>query len=112
MTIVIRSEKSVATRALPKIDGLLSVFSLIPSYRWSLPKRGRTGLNHDKLNVMTISLMKALKTEERRFSATASLADGGDGSFEDGSFACGQENEGQVQRNHGLQVLLEPQRTA
>ena len=31
MTIVIRSEKRVATRARPKMDGILSVFSLTPS---------------------------------------------------------------------------------
>lgn len=31
MTIVIRREKSVATRARPKMDGILSVFSLAPS---------------------------------------------------------------------------------
>ena len=33
MRMVMRSEKSVATRARPKIEGLLSALSLIPSYR-------------------------------------------------------------------------------
>lgn len=65
MTIVIKSEKSVATRARPKIDGLLSAFSLIPSYRYSPPKRDRTGLNHDRLSIMMLSLVKALGIEER-----------------------------------------------
>ncbi len=66
MIIVIRSERSVATRARPKIEGLLSVFSLIPSYRYSPPKRDRTGPNHDRLNTMMIPLVKALIDGERR----------------------------------------------
>ena len=64
ITIVIRSEKRVATRARPMIDGLLSEVSLIPSYRYSPPKRDRTGLNHDRLNIMMFSLVKALGNVE------------------------------------------------
>ena len=60
ITTVIRSEKSVAIRARPKIDGLLSVVSLIPSYRYSPPKRDRLGLNHDRLNIIIFSVVKAL----------------------------------------------------
>ena len=60
ITMVIRSENSVAIRARPKIDGLLSVVSLIPSYRYSLPKRDRPGLNHDRLNIIIFSAVKAL----------------------------------------------------
>lgn len=64
MTIVIRSEKRVATRARPNIDGILSDFSLIPSYRYSPPKRDRTGFNHDRLNIMMLSLVKVPRNEE------------------------------------------------
>ena len=60
ITIVIRSKKSVAIRARPNIDGLLSVVSLIPSYRYSPPKRDRTGLNHDRLNNIMFSVVKTL----------------------------------------------------
>ena len=63
MTSVVRTERRVATRARPKIDVLLSVCSLIPSYRYSPPKRDRTGANHDRLNIM-ISVVKALKDRE------------------------------------------------
>ena len=63
MTSVIRREKRVAIRARPKIDVLLSVCSLTPSYRYSPPKRDRTGANHDRLNII-ISLAKALKNGE------------------------------------------------
>ena len=68
MIIVIRSERSVATRARPKIEGLLSVFSLIPSYRYSPPNRDRTGVNHDRLNIMTTSPVNAFKEGEKGFS--------------------------------------------
>lgn len=63
MTSVIRTERRVATRARPKIDALLSVCSLIPSYRYSPPKRDRTGVSHDRLNII-ISLAIALKDGE------------------------------------------------
>ena len=66
MTMVIRSEKSVATRARPKIEGLLSAFSRIPSYRYSPPKRDRTGLNHDRLNIIVFSLVKGRRLGSRR----------------------------------------------
>ena len=67
ITIVIRSEKSVAIRARPKIDGLLSVVSLIPSYRYSPPKRDRSELNHDRLNIIMFSVVEALRIVGEEF---------------------------------------------
>ena len=58
--IVMRSEKRAATRARPKIDGLLSTFSLTPSYAYSPPKRDRTGFNHDRLKIMMLSRVAAI----------------------------------------------------
>lgn len=66
ITTVIRSEKSVAIRARPKIDGLLSVVSLIPSYRYSPPKRDRPGLNHERLKIIIVSVVKALEIVEEK----------------------------------------------
>ena len=64
MTVVISNDRSVATQARPKIDGLLSVFSLGPSYRYSPRKRERMGPSHDRFINMMISLVKALMTGE------------------------------------------------
>ena len=64
MTVVIRSDKSVATRARPKIDGLLSA---IFSYLYSPPNRDRTGVNHDRLNIMMASPVDAFSDEFKRW---------------------------------------------
>lgn len=85
MTTVIRSEKIVATRARPKIDGLLSDFSLIPSYRYSPPKRDRIGFNHDRLNIMIFSLVKVLGNEERRFYVNCCWPGGAKGHVKEGA---------------------------
>ncbi len=82
ITIVIRSETSVATRARPKMDVLLSAFSLRPSYRYSPPKRDRTGLSHDRLNIMMIQLGWPLGNRERGTRVRVLIRDGSNGSLE------------------------------
>ena len=109
MTIVIRSEKSVATRARPKIDGLLSDFSLIPSYRYSPPRRDRTRFNHDRLNVIIFSLVEVLENQERRFYVNVLLAEGSKGSCEGRSLTLVMRTRDDG-RNDYVKVLDEMQK--
>ena len=91
MRSVISKENSVATRARPKRYVLLSVFSLIPSFRYSPRKPDRTGPNHDRLNVM-ISPLKALEERESSFEVRLMQADKNNQSFNEKCSVCGQGN--------------------
>ena len=100
MTTVTTNERSVATRARPKMNGLLSVFSLIPSYRYSPPKRDRTGPNHDRLNIMMNPPEQAHGNEDRCLEMKVLPAERSTGSLDNKNLACIQRNEVLVEHNH------------